>query len=697
MIGSLNIICNWYFSLAVLALTISFTKFSLATNTLEIGQSITDGQTLVSAGENFVLGFFSPGNSSNRYVGVWYYKVPEQTVIWVANGRNPIPNKNSGVLTITRDGSFMILDSSRGSSYLLAIGSSLKNPSAKILDTGNLVFGETNPDGNEGKILWQSFDYPTDSLLPYMKLVLNKSTGENHFLTSWRSAEDPAPGEYAFGVDTNDNINIWKNGISQWKSRARSGQIFTAAPDSSSSYILNFSSPSDEKLGSYSYTTNNKSVITRLVISMTGQMNRFSWSVSRQMWIIYWEQPKRGCNVSSLCGAYGICSESAFPTCECLEGFEPASVRDWSAGVWSVGCKRKIKLRCGENRSVDDGDDVFVKLSKVGFGKAQPQPLRIGGSQEECKVACMRNCSCFAYAYEKGCYVWEGDLFNLQQLQDGDETGRDIYLRVARERKEAPTSSDPSSLRKGGRNKRLLWIMIGVIIPIISIILISIFMFYLKRRTKDKASHRWVRFAATRKVEELSLVLPDEPFPSSLFECQTLSHLILEQGVFYFNGEFGGFKSLVTLCLEDVRIDKDVLNMMISECDLLENLKVADCRFGVMLLPKICAKNSPRLRNLEIIFDGTELRGIEVVAPGVLFSSSRAGLRVPPWSYPRLSWEADAEGWRCRESSISCVKQKNLLIGDWLLRVQLGVSSFLYMRNMGRTFFCRFHISSSNK
>lgn len=431
MIGSLDIISNWYFSFAILVLTISFTQFSQAIDTLEIGQSITDGQTLVSAGEDFVLGFFSPGNSTNRYVGVWYYKVPEQTVVWVANGRNPIPNKNSGVLTITRDGSFMILDSSRGSSFLLANGSSLKNPSAKILDTGNLVFGETNPDGNEGKILWQSFDYPTDSFLPYMKLVLNKSTGENHVLTSWRSAEDPAPGEYAFGLDTNDNINIWKNGISQWKSPARGGQIFTAAPDSSSSYILNFSSPSDEKVGSYSYTTNNNSVITRLMISRTGHMNRFSWSVSRQMWIIYWEQPKRGCNVSSLCGAYGICSESAFPTCGCLEGFEPASVSDWNAGVWSVGCKRKIKLRCGENRSVDDGDDVFMKLSKVGFGKALPQRLRIG-SQEECKVACMRNCSCFAYAYERGCYVWGADLFNLQQLQDDDETGGNIYLRVAR-------------------------------------------------------------------------------------------------------------------------------------------------------------------------------------------------------------------------------------------------------------------------
>ncbi|KAJ8628116.1 hypothetical protein MRB53_021423 [Persea americana] len=66
--------------------------------------------------------------------------------------------------------------------------------------------------------------------------------------------------------------------------------------------------------------------------------------------------------------------------------------------------------------------------------------------------------------------------------------------------------------------------------------------------------------------------------------------------------------------------------------------------FGVMLLPKICANNSSRLRNLEIIFDGTKLKGFEAVAPGILFSSSRAGLQVPPWSYPHLSWEADAEG-----------------------------------------------------
>ncbi|XXG69539.1 hypothetical protein AAC387_Pa06g2381 [Persea americana] len=202
-----------------------------------------------------------------------------------------------------------------------------------------------------------------------------------------------------------------------------------------------------------------------------------------------------------------------------------------------------------------------------------------------------------------------------------------------------------------------------------------------------EASHRWVHFAGMHEVEELSLGLPGEHFPVSLLECQTLSHLILKRGIFHFTGEFLGFKSLVTLCLEYVWIDIEVLNLLISKCDLLENLKVAECRFGDMLLPKICANHSSRLRNLEIIFDGTSLKGLEVVAPGILFISSKGELQVTPSIFPRFSWEADAEGWRCRESSISCVEEKNLLFADQLLRAKFESFSVWYMRII-----CRFQI-----
>nr|XP_011461988.1 PREDICTED: G-type lectin S-receptor-like serine/threonine-protein kinase RKS1 [Fragaria vesca subsp. vesca] len=62
-----------------------------------------DGDYLVSRERKFELGFFGPGNSSNRYVGIWYSetRLSQKIVVWVANRNNPI-NDSSGVLTINR-------------------------------------------------------------------------------------------------------------------------------------------------------------------------------------------------------------------------------------------------------------------------------------------------------------------------------------------------------------------------------------------------------------------------------------------------------------------------------------------------------------------------------------------------------------------------------------------------------------------
>ena len=39
-----------------------------------INKPIRDGEVLVSIKETFVVGFFSPGMSTNYYVGIWYYR-----------------------------------------------------------------------------------------------------------------------------------------------------------------------------------------------------------------------------------------------------------------------------------------------------------------------------------------------------------------------------------------------------------------------------------------------------------------------------------------------------------------------------------------------------------------------------------------------------------------------------------------------
>lgn len=53
-------------------------------------QSLRDSKMLVSSGQYFKVGFFSPVNSSYRYVGIMYNTIPEMTVIWVANREKPL-------------------------------------------------------------------------------------------------------------------------------------------------------------------------------------------------------------------------------------------------------------------------------------------------------------------------------------------------------------------------------------------------------------------------------------------------------------------------------------------------------------------------------------------------------------------------------------------------------------------------------
>ena len=54
---------------------------STAVDTLNATQLIRDGETIVSAGGTFELGFFSPGASRYKYLGIWYKKMSVKTVV----------------------------------------------------------------------------------------------------------------------------------------------------------------------------------------------------------------------------------------------------------------------------------------------------------------------------------------------------------------------------------------------------------------------------------------------------------------------------------------------------------------------------------------------------------------------------------------------------------------------------------------
>ncbi|MCD7462296.1 hypothetical protein HAX54_048204, partial [Datura stramonium] len=62
--------------------------------TITMTQFLKDGDNIASRGGSFEMGFFSPGNSKLRHVGMWYKNISVRTVVWVANREAPLTGRS---------------------------------------------------------------------------------------------------------------------------------------------------------------------------------------------------------------------------------------------------------------------------------------------------------------------------------------------------------------------------------------------------------------------------------------------------------------------------------------------------------------------------------------------------------------------------------------------------------------------------
>uniref|UniRef100_A0A5B7CD00 Receptor-like serine/threonine-protein kinase n=1 Tax=Davidia involucrata TaxID=16924 RepID=A0A5B7CD00_DAVIN len=407
---------------SVLFISNNLALFSQAANTITQTLLIRDGETILSSGHNCVLGFFSPGNSTSRYVGIWYNNVPVQTVVWVANRESPIPDQ-AGVFTLGSDGNLRVLDGNSNSVWSTSASGGSNNSTAILTDSGNLKV----LDGNgTSKVLWQSFDHPTDTFLPGM----NVQTGEkeNRALNSWKSANDPSPGSYSMGIDPRGapQIVIWEGTNRRWRSGHWNGQIFIGIPDMRGLYLygFKFESKRDGNL-SMTYTSLNSSYTVRFWIQWNGYGQQLLWHEGEKDWIVRQSHPANQSEVYNICGTFGKCVMMDSSICKCIiEGFEPKNTDQWNKGDWSGGCIRRTPLQCDRNGS----SDGFLEVERVKLPDYADSV--VADNTEECQNECLKNCSCNAYAFVDGiqCLIWSGDLVDVEQFE---EDGGTLHVRVA--------------------------------------------------------------------------------------------------------------------------------------------------------------------------------------------------------------------------------------------------------------------------
>ncbi|CAI0467946.1 unnamed protein product [Linum tenue] len=282
----------------------------------------------------------------------------------------------------------------------------LGTPLARLLDEGNFVL--LQQDGADETVLWQSFDYPTDTVLPNMV----RKTGPDHAVRSWKSSNDPATGDCYYVLDPRGSpeLILYRGRATKlWRSGPWNGIAWSGIPEAT--VVIDGSDTT------FVWGLRNPDMIARFYLDPTGTLNRAVWQDKVGRWNLIAYYPKEQCDYYGNCGPNGNCDPyrvaGDFP-CTCLPG------------DGSGGCVRK---RTG---NLSCGGDGFVKLENAKVPDTTMARLNVDMDLDVCGEECLKNCSCTAYASSNlasgvGCVTLYGDLVDTRVFA-GD--GQDLYVRV---------------------------------------------------------------------------------------------------------------------------------------------------------------------------------------------------------------------------------------------------------------------------
>ncbi|XP_059436909.1 G-type lectin S-receptor-like serine/threonine-protein kinase LECRK4 [Corylus avellana] len=298
----------------------------------------TQPSSWLSPASRFAFGFYQLQGTTGFAVGIWLVSKHNKTVVWTAIRDGP-PITTNARLDFTKDG-MMLSRTERRRSKLIAKATGSVSYAA-MLDSGNFVLCD-----KDSKIVWQSFEHPTDTILGGQTLFAG-------------------------------------------------GQLFSSLTEidhSSRLVIINGSSLHTVRTLHIASSATNNNTIYRSTLDADGIFRLYShgyeesgdFNVST-----LWEALTDRCEVKAFCGFNSYCTfNDNEPYCLCLPGTDFVDPNDRS-----LGCEKNFSEAVCIGGKENEALYRIQTMDNMEWGDL-PYVVAALSTKEECSRSCLEDCSC---------------------------------------------------------------------------------------------------------------------------------------------------------------------------------------------------------------------------------------------------------------------------------------------------------------
>ncbi|KAL0917599.1 hypothetical protein M5K25_012673 [Dendrobium thyrsiflorum] len=338
----------------------------------------------------FAFGFYPVENEFA--VGIWF--VPNNTVIWTADRDSELLPESSK-LNFTEDG--LQIPSSNGDRSIANISTtnSVKLASASMQDCGNFVIQDVN-----NYIIWQTFDYPTDTLMAGQILVAGNK------MVSSVSATDQSSGRFQMVMQEDGNYVAYPV-----NAPATSAHFYWSSNTSGDGYTgILLNEDGDLFPIRYPNATQNSTLLSSATYLARIEPDGFlrTYNISSNSMQLTKTLPAddfgvNKCSIKGACGPNSYCNFTATAAaadsistgffqgkadCLCFPGFD---YTDWKNRY--MGCQRNFSM--GQFIKDNNISYSIAKIANISWSD-DPYAYTDDTTEDECGESCSEDSNCYA-------------------------------------------------------------------------------------------------------------------------------------------------------------------------------------------------------------------------------------------------------------------------------------------------------------